>query len=201
MVREVIPDCNTRSRAPQLHAAPDALEARERLDGSLRIDAGSLCRGDGRERILKVVPALKLPAQQPNSSALIEYFKGAPPDHACTPTLIHAKPLHRAPAAASKDTVDRGVGAVHYQFSGSRYRSDKVVKLGLNRCKIREDVSMIELYVVQNRQPWPVMHHLGTFVEESGIVFIGFDHEIDLFPQPGRYAKVDRNAANEEPRV
>ena len=52
MVREIIPNCNARSRAPQLHAASDTLEAGEYLDGLLRIDAGRLRRGDSRERIL-----------------------------------------------------------------------------------------------------------------------------------------------------
>src|SRR5258706_12251205 len=60
---------------------------------------------------------------------------------------------------------------------------------------------MIKLYIVQNRQPGPVVDHLGTLVEEGGIVFISFDHEIGLCSQSARYAKVDRNAADEEPRV
>src|SRR5438552_10045031 len=91
--------------------------------------------------------------------------------------------------------------AVDYEFAGSGYRSDEMMELSLNRCKIGEDVGMIELYIVQNRQPGPVVDHLGTLVEEGGIVFISFDHEIGSCSQPGRYAKVDRNAPNEEPRV
>src|SRR5882672_1138876 len=180
-MREVIPDCDTCNLAPQLHAAPDTPEARERLDGPRRIDTGGLRRCDGRERIVEVVLALKLQAQRSNRSALVEYFKRAPPYHACVPATFHAKAFHCAPAAASKDTVDRRIGAIYYQFSGSRYRSDEMMKLGLNRCKIGEDVGMIELDVVQNGNSGPIMDHLGTFIEESRIVFIGFDHEMALF--------------------
>src|SRR5882672_11115845 len=200
-MREVIPNCDTCNRAPQFHAAPDTLEARKGFSGLRRIDAGSLRRGDRRKRILKVVLALKIPAEQPGEPAIVEYFETARADGICAPAIAHAKPFHRAPAAASEDAVNRRVGTVDYEFAGSGYRSDEMMELSLNRCKIGEDVSMIELYIVQNRQPGPVVDHLGTLVEEGSIVFISFDHEIGLCSQPGRYAKVDRNAANEEPRV
>src|SRR6266513_2065274 len=147
---EVIPNGDARDRTPQFHAAPDTLEAGEGFDGAHRIDAGSLRRGDRGERILEVVLALKIQAQRPDEPALIEYFKTTRPDHACTPAIAHAKPFHRAPTAASQDAVNYWVGAVDYQFSGSRYRSDEMVKLGLNRSKIGEDIGMIKLYVVQN---------------------------------------------------
>src|SRR5260370_40089579 len=125
-MREVIPNCDTCNCAPQLPAAPDTPEARDRLDCPRRIDAGSLRRGDSRERIVEVVLALKLQAQQSNRSASVEYFKSAPPQHACVPPIFHAKPFHCAPAAASKDTVGRRVSAIYYQFSGSGYRSDEI---------------------------------------------------------------------------
>ena len=198
---EVIPNGDPRDRTPELHAAPDALEAREGFDGPCRIDAGSLRRGDRGDRVLQVVLALKVQLQGPNEPASIEDFKTPRPDHACTPANItHAKPFHCAPAAARQDAVDHRVGAVDYQFSGSRYRSDEMVKLGFNRRKVVKDVGMVELYVVQNRESWPVMDHFGTLVEEGRIVFIGFDHEIGSCSQPGGYAEVDRNATNEEPR-
>src|SRR6267143_249573 len=167
---EVIPNGDPRDRTPQLHAAPDALEAREGFDGACRIDAGSPRRGDRRESILEVVLAVKGQAQQSNEIALIEYFEAARGDHACTPAIAHAETLHSAPAAASKDAVNRWVGPVDYQSAGPRYRSDEVVKLSLNRRKIGEDVSMIKLYIVQNGEPGPVMHHLGTLVKKGGIV-------------------------------
>src|SRR5260221_3974742 len=76
-----------------------------------------------------------------------------------------------------------------------------MMEWSLNRCKMGEVVGMINLYIVKTRKPGPVVDHLGTLVEEGGIVFISFDHEIGLCSQSGRYAKVDRNAADEEPRV
>src|SRR5260221_1239277 len=200
-MREVIPDRDTCNGPPQFHAAPDTSEPRERLDCPRRIDTGGLPRCDSRERVVEVVLALKVPAEQPDEPAMVEYLETASADRIGGPAIAHAKPFHRAPAATSEDAFNRRVGTVDYEFAGSGYRSDEMMELSLDRCKIGEDVGMIELYIVQNRQPGPVVDHLGTLVEEGGIVFISFDHEIGLRSQPGRYAKVDRNAADEEPRV
>src|SRR5258708_30305599 len=128
-MREVIPNCDTCNLAPQLHAAPDTPEARERLDCPRRIDAGSLRRCDSRERIVEVVLALKLQAQQSNRSASVEYFKSAPPQHACLPPIFHAKPFHSSPSAARKYTVGRRVLASYSRFSGPGYPSDEQTKL------------------------------------------------------------------------
>src|SRR5258706_4795181 len=200
-MREVIPDRDTCNGAPQFHAAPDTSEPRERLDRPRRIDTGGLRRRDSRERIVEVVLALKVPSEQPDEPAIVEYLETARADRICAPAIAHAKPFHCAPAAESEDAINRRVGTVDYELAGSGYRSDEMMELSLDRCKIGEDVGMIKLYIVQNRQPGPVVDHLGTLVEEGGIVFISFDHEIGLCSQPGRYAKVDRNAADEEPRV
>src|SRR5260221_14543400 len=150
-MREVIPDCDTCNRAPQFHAAPDAREAGKVFGGRRRIDAGSLRRGDRSKRILKVVLALKVPAEQPGEPAIVEYFETARADRICAPAIAHAKPFHHAPAAASEDAVNRRVGTVDYEFAGSGYGSDEMMELSLNRCKIGEDVRMIELYIAQNR--------------------------------------------------
>jgi len=82
---------------------------------------------------------------------MVEYFETARADGICAPAIAHAKPFHRAPAAASEDAVNRRVGTVDYEFAGSGYRSDEMMELSLNRCKIGEDFRMIELYIVQNR--------------------------------------------------
>src|SRR5258706_4905905 len=156
MMREVIPDCDARNRAPQFHAAPDTLEARKRFGSLRRIDAGSLGRGDRRKCILKVMLALKVPAEQPDGPATVEYFETARADRICAPAIANAKPFHRAPAAASEDAVNRRVGTVDYEFAGSGYRSAEMMELSLNRCKIGEDVGMVELYIAQNRQPGTV---------------------------------------------
>src|SRR5258708_33557882 len=126
-MREVIPNCDTCNLAPQLHAAPDTPEARERLDCPRRIDAGSLRRCDSRERIVEAVLALKLQAQQSNRSASVEYFKSAPPQHACVPPIFHAKTCQCAPTAASNEPRGRRVSRIYYQFSGYGYRSDEVM--------------------------------------------------------------------------
>jgi len=73
-----------------------------------------------------------------------------------------------------------------------------MVKLSLDRCKIGEDVGMIKLYVVENSDSRPVMHHLGSLIEEGGIVFISLDHEMALLSQPCRYPKIDWNTSDEK---
>src|SRR5258708_19589248 len=106
-MREVIPDCDTCNRAPQFHAAPDPLEARKGFGGLRRIDAGSLRRGDRCKRILKVVLALKVPAEQPGEPAIVEYFETARADRICAPAIAHAQPFHHAPAPPSAHAATR----------------------------------------------------------------------------------------------
>src|SRR5260221_448872 len=115
----------------------------------IALDAGAIA--ERRERIVEVVLALKVPAEQPDGAAMIEYFETARAVHPCVPPIAHSKPFHRAPAAASEDAVNRRVGTVDYEFAGPGYGSDEMMELSLNRCKIGEDVGMIELYIVQNR--------------------------------------------------
>ncbi len=142
---------------------------------------------------------MKLQAERSHWSALIEYFKRAPPDHAGIPAINHAKPFHCAPTTAIKDAGDRRIDTVYYQFSGSGYRPDEMMKLSLNRCQIMEDVGMIKLYIVQNGGSRPVVHHLGALIEEGSIVFIGFDNEMALFSQLCRYPKIDWDTPDEKP--
>ena len=52
-----------------------------------------------------------------------------------------------------------------------------MMKLGLDSSKIGKDVSMIELEVVQNCRPRPVMDELGAFVAERRVVLIRLDDE------------------------
>ena len=62
---------------------------------------------------------LELEAQQSHRFAAIEYFKGAPPERASIPAINHSKPFYCAPTTATKNAVDRRIGPVDYQFSGS----------------------------------------------------------------------------------
>src|SRR5258706_8500439 len=121
-MREVIPDCDTCNGAPQFHAAPAPSDPRERLDRPRRIDTGGLRRRDSRERIVEVVLALKVPSEQPDEPAIVEYLETARADRICAPAIAHAKPFHRAPAAASEDPGNRRVCTDDDEIAGSGYR-------------------------------------------------------------------------------
>jgi hypothetical protein len=52
-----------------------------------------------------------------------------------------------------------------------------VVELPLDRCKIVEDVCMIELKIIQNCGPRPVMDELRPLVEKRRVVLVRLDDE------------------------
>ena len=64
-----------------------------------------------------------------------------------------------------------------HQLAASRHGTHQVVELTLDGGEIREDVGVIELEVIEHGDARPVMHELGTLVEEGRVVFIGLDHE------------------------
>src|SRR5512141_2581640 len=76
-----------------------------------------------------------------------------------------------------------------------------MMKLSFDRFKISEDVSVIELEIIQNCSFRPVVDELGAFVEKSGIVLVCFDHEVRGIGQPGGNAEVLRHAADKKPRI
>ena len=52
-----------------------------------------------------------------------------------------------------------------------------MMKLGLYGSKIGEDVSMIELQIIQDGGSGLVMHELGALVAKGRVVLVGLDHE------------------------
>lgn len=81
-------------------------------------------------------------------------------EQARLPLTALARGLHRRPAPHLDDPLQRrfGGGVNHQSFT--RDRADQMVELTLNRGQIREDISVIELKVVQNRGTRAVMHKL-----------------------------------------
>ncbi len=51
------------------------------------------------------------------------------------------------------------------------------MKLSFDRMQIGKDIRVIEFQIIQHRCSRPVVDKFGTFVEEGGVVFIGFDDE------------------------
>ena len=74
------------------------------------------------------------------------------------------------------------------------------MKLRLDRRKIRKDVRMIELKIVQDRGPGRIVDELGALVEEGRVVLIRLDNESRTLPEPGADPEVEGQAADEEAR-
>ena len=76
-----------------------------------------------------------------------------------------------------------------------------MMELGLDGPQIREDVGVVVLQVVEHGGTRPVVHELGTLVEEGRVVFVGLDDEIGLAPQTRRDREVARHATDQEARL
>src|SRR5881394_3487475 len=81
-----------------------------------------------------------------------------------------------------------------------RHYPHEVVKLPFDRCKIVEDVGMVELQVIQNRGLWTVLHEFGALIEEGGVVLVRLYNEKIAAGVSGGHREIDRNPANEEAR-
>ena len=74
----------------------------------------------------------------------------------------------------------------------------KMVELNLDRLKVREDVSVIVLEVVQDLDYRMVVDELGALVEERRVVLVGLDDEELPVALPSGDAEVLRHAAYKE---
>src|SRR5690606_4594482 len=93
------------------------------------------------------------------------------------PLTAGAKRLDRSPAAAGQYPVQRfAIGGTNYQpLRGDG--AQQVMKLSLYRCQIGENIGMIVFKIVQYDRTRTIVDELGALIEESRIVFVGFDHE------------------------
>src|SRR5947207_11381954 len=73
------------------------------------------------------------------------------------------------------------------------------MKLALDRCKIDEDIGMIELQVVQYRSAGAVMNELRALVEEGGVVLVSLYDEERRAGEAGRNREIQWHAADQEP--
>ena len=73
--------------------------------------------------------------------------------------------------------MQAGFVGIDYHAATARYRAHQVVELTLNGGEVVKDVGVVELEVVQNGCAWVVVHKFAAFVEESGVVLVGFNHK------------------------
>ena len=80
-----------------------------------------------------------------------------------------------------------------------------MVKLSFNRGQIGEDVGVVEFQIVEYHGARMVMHELGTFVEERGVVFVRLDDEKRRLGNTRRDVEILWHAADQkagvQPRV
>src|SRR5258706_15769921 len=60
---------------------------------------------------------------------------------------------------------------------------------------------MIELEIVEDCGPRPVMHEFGAFVEKGRVVLVRFDYEVLTLSKPGGDREIVGDAADQEPGV
>ena len=93
-----------------------------------------------------------------------------------------------APAAGMQNPIqalfqtvdDHPAGAVR---TGARYRSQQMVKLPFYGTQVVKYVCMVKLQIVEHDRSRPVVQKLAAFIEECGVVLIGFDDEKTVPPR------------------
>jgi hypothetical protein len=121
---------------------------------------------------------------------------------ACAPfeRRIDAEALHRRPAAHRQHFAPAWVVAVDDQPAAPRHGAHQVVELALDRGHVGEDVGVVVLEVVEDRDQRAVVDELAALVEEGGVVFVGLDHEVGPAAARADTPKFLGHAADQEAR-
>src|SRR6185436_2456179 len=117
------------------------------------------------------------------------------------PPLGSSEVLDRRPSPGFQHPREGRILAVRDDQTRTWHYPYEVVKLPLDRSKIVEDVRMIELEIVENCGPRPVMHKFGALIEKGRVVLVRFDHEVLTPGKPGREREVVGYSADQEARV
>ncbi len=198
---EVVVDRDAVHRAAHFHAALDVAKFAQCARRAFRRDADMVGRGDRRQRIELVVHAAQVPVDPRHGLPALEHVEGVG-------LALRRKIAHRrtersdfAPASHVQDPRQAFLQPVHDHAAGGGHGAHQVVELALDRRQVIEDVGVVELQVVQDGRARAVVDELASLVEEGGVVFVGFDHEVTALPEPGRDPEVGRHPADQEPRL
>ena len=204
VVREVIDDGDTADGPAHFQPPPHPLEGRQRLDGLGRRDADVLGRHDGGNGIGPVVLAgqrqahaplldIAAPEREHGGIGFLGHVTGVP--------AVGAQSLGLAPAATGQHPLQRLGVRRPDDPPLPGHGTHQMMELGLDGPQIREDVRVVVLQVVEHGGTRPVVHELGTLVEEGRVVFVSLDDEIGLAPQARRDREVARHATDQEARL
>ena len=215
--------------ADHFHAALDAAEVRQRRQYRCHVDADRVRGGQRRQRVHHVVAAEQRPAHLADVDAVVddheraavfgEQARGPVERGARGGALVgavavafvlrglrqqagvEAERFHRRPAAHRQHFGQMPVLAIDDQPAATRHGAHQVVELALDRGHVGEDVGVVVLEVVEDRDQRPVVHELAALVEERGVVLVGLDHELAARADPRRHAEVLGDAADQEARL
>src|SRR5689334_11957194 len=178
MMRKIVIHADAARLAAQLHAAAHAAKARERYERRFGRDPGVMSRPDRGQGVHPIEFADEVPSEPAHRPPLPRHLERPLAIRgAALPAPGRAEGLDRRPDPLSQDALQRGVPAVDKDPSGLRDDSYKMMELSFDRSKIDEDVSMIELQIVENRGPSPVVHQFRALVEERRVVLVRLDNE------------------------
>ena len=75
------------------------------------------------------------------------------------------------------------------------------MELFLDGLQVVKNVRMVELKVIENQRTRAVVNELRALIEESAVVFIGFNHEERAVAKARGHLKVARYAADDKARL
>ena len=102
------------------------------------------------------------------------------------PTVRYAYPFHRRPASPGQHTLQALLPSIADDKAIAGNYSYQIMKLLLDRRKIRKYVGMIKFQIIEYCRSWAEMDKFGALVEKSGVIFIRFDDKKAELAESGR---------------
>src|SRR3954466_13320046 len=112
------------------------------------------------------------------------------------PPRSRSEILDGCPDTLAQNALKSWRRGVHDHASGSWHDTYQMVKLPLYVSQIAEDVSMVELQIVQNGGFRAVMNEFGALVKKSGVVLVCLNDKQGRIRQSGRDWEVAGHAAD-----
>ena len=207
-MREVVIDGDAIGGAFHFHAPLDIFERAQRLNGYVRRHPRMACGSDSRERIGNIVFTGQIPAHTALHRPVEQHVEAVAKARGSVPFVSMARAglpatgntiaLDGCPTTALEHAVKIRITAVADNQTVARHGAQQMMKLRFYGREVVENIRMIVFEVIQNRRARMVMHELGTFVEERGVVFVGFDDEERRWGKPCRHTKILRHAADQK---
>ena len=196
----VVIDADPTGHTSQLHSPLYAHEVAKRCDCPCGLHASMGRCGYRGECVQSIVLALQLPVQAAKGLPAVGHLEAAiGVGGSREPAGLDAKYFDRTPLAHVQHSPKGRFGAVDNQPARTRHNTHQMMELPLDSRNIREDVSMIELKIVQDRGFGAIVDKLGALVEKCRVIFVSFDHEKRGVCVPRRYGEIAGYATDQEP--